>query len=77
MVTTHISNAWDGAIVQFPASACFFMKVCGRDGIGGVVNLHNGLYLPVRALEKEGLGEKVAIVAMNLDDFLMGDEKEF
>lgn len=72
----QISTVRDGAIVMFPNSAYYWIKVCGRDGIGGVVNLAKGLYIPVRDLNKNGLGEKVTVVAKNLDDLLFEDEEE-
>lgn len=75
MMTTHISRAWDGAIVRFPGSKDFFMKTCTRDGIGGVVNLRNGLYVPARDLIRYELGERVTIVAMNLEDFVTDKEE--
>ena len=34
----------DGTLIRFPNSATLYMKVCGRNGIGGVVNLDNGKY---------------------------------
>ena len=73
-MTTHISNAWDGAIVRFPGSKDFFMKTCSRAGMGGVVNLRNGLYVPTRDLERYEMGERVTIVAMNLEDFITDKE---
>ena len=72
----QISTVRDGAIVMFPGSAVYWMKVCGRDGIGGVVNLHKGLYIAVRDLVRYELGERVTVVAMNLDDLLFEDEEE-
>ena len=35
------------------------MKVCDRNGIGGVVNLSTGLYISTSDLEKEGLSSMV------------------
>ena len=74
-MTTHIGNAWDGAIVRFPASARFFMKVCQRStGLGGVVDITNGEYIPTNELDKYALGQQVMIIAMNLDDFTTDED---
>jgi hypothetical protein len=48
----HVSNIRDGAIVNFEHSASDYLKVCDRNGIGGVVNLATGLYIVVKDLEK-------------------------
>ena len=68
---THIGNVWDGAIVHFPGSACDWFKCCDDSGIGGVVNLHSGLYIRATQTElaRHGLGVYVTVVAMNLDEF--------
>lgn len=41
-----------GLLVNFEHSASDYLKVCDRNGIGGVVNLTNGLYIAVKDLEK-------------------------
>jgi len=75
MFTTHIGNAWDGAIVQFPASARYFMKVCNaKDGTGGVVDIVKGQYIPTHDLDDYKLGSQVRIIAMNLEDFVTDKE---
>jgi len=74
--TTHISSVQDGAIVCFPNSAYYFMKVCDRNGIGGVVRLYSGLYIPIRDLTHYKFGLGVQVVADSLDEFLIGDENE-
>lgn len=75
MFTTHIGNAWDGAIVQFSASARYFMKVCNaKDGTGGVVDIIKGQYIPTRDLDDYKLGTQVCIIAMNLEDFVTDKE---
>ena len=48
----HISNIRDGAVVNFKHSGSDYLKVCDRNGIGGVVNLATGLYIAVKDLEK-------------------------
>lgn len=52
---SHIGFVKEGAILQFPNSVYDYMKVCDRNGVGGVVNLSTGLYIPTSELEKEGL----------------------
>lgn len=74
--TTHIASVQDGAIVCFPHSAYYFMKVCDRSGTGGVVRLSRGLYIATNDLAYYGLDTNVQVVADSLDDFLMGDENE-
>ena len=74
MFTTHISNAWDGAIVRFPHSTRFFIKVGSKDGVGGVVDINKGQFISVRDLRDHGLGTQVSIVAMNLEDFTTDKE---
>lgn len=51
----HIGFVKEGTIFHFPNSAYDYMKVCDRNGIGGVVNLSTGLYISTSDLEKEGL----------------------
>ena len=67
---THVANVWDGAIIHFSNSAYDWMKCCDTSGQGGVVNLHNGLY--IRATENElaryGFSTNVTVVAMNIDE---------
>ena len=50
----HIGFIKEGTILHFPNSAYDYMKVCGRTGIGGVVNLSTGLYISTSELEEEG-----------------------
>lgn len=52
---SHIGFIKDGTILHFPNSVYDYMKVCDRNGIGGVVNLSTGLYISTSDLEKEGL----------------------
>ena len=51
----HIGVVKEGTIFYFPNSGYEYMKVCDRNGIGGVVNLSTGLYISTSDLEKEGL----------------------
>lgn len=55
----HICSIKDGTIFRFPDSVYDYMKVCGRNGVGGVVNLSTGLYIPTSELEKEGFSPMV------------------
>ena len=41
------------------------MKVCSREGIGGVVNLSTGLYISTSDLEEEGLSPMIDCPAEN------------
>ena len=56
---THIGFIKEGTIFHFPNSAYDYMKVCGRNGVGGVVNLSTGLYISTSNLEKEGLSPMI------------------
>lgn len=51
----HIGSVPDGAIVSFKNSPYYYMKVCDKNGNGGVVRLHNGGYIPTRDLKDEGV----------------------
>lgn len=35
----------DGTLIRFPNSATLYIKVCGRNGIGGVVAVDSGRYI--------------------------------
>ena len=63
----HIASVKDGAIVRFPHSACEYMKVCDKNGIGGVVRLPYGRYINTRDLNNEGLGMMCEIAYEDLD----------
>lgn len=62
---THIGFIKEGTILDFPNSAYTYMKVCDRNGVGGVVNLSTGLYIPTSDLEKEGLSPMIDCPAEN------------
>ena len=51
----HIGFIKEGTILHFPNSVYDYMKVCDRNGVGGIVNLSTGLYISTSDLEKEGL----------------------
>ena len=55
----HIGSIKEGTILHFPNSVYDYMKVCDRNGIGGVVNLSTGLYISTSNLEKEGLSSMI------------------
>ncbi len=60
----HLGFAPDGSIIRFPNSARFFMKVCDRNGIGGVVAVDNGMYVKTSDLHYLDLSpDNVEIVA--------------
>ena len=63
----HIGSVQDGAIVHFPYSACGYMKVCDKNGNGGVVRLPYGRYINTRDLNNEGLGVMCEIAYEDLD----------
>ena len=64
----HIGSVQDGAIVHFPHSAYEYMKVCDKNGIGGVVRLLYGEYINIRDSETEGLGVMCEVAYDSLDD---------
>lgn len=65
----HIGGVPDGHIVEFPHSARTFMKVCTKEGLGGIVDIVTGELIMVSDLPKHGLdvwcvehyGEKVCV----------------
>lgn len=59
---THIGFIKEGTILHFPNSIYDYMKVCDRNGVGGVVNLSTGLYISTSDLEKEGLSPMSACI---------------
>lgn len=61
----HVGFIKEGTILLFPNSAYVYIKVCGRDGVGGVVNLSTGLYIPTSDLEEEGLSPMIDCPAEN------------
>lgn len=72
----HYASVKDGAIVQFPFSAYYFLKVCTRRGEGGVVNLWTGELLTKSDLETDGLGVYCKVISDSLDKFVTEGEEE-
>lgn len=72
----HIGSVKDGTIVHFPHSVYEYMKVCDRNGVGGVVRLMRGEYINTRDLEREGLGVMCKIAYENLDRMYYDEEEE-
>ena len=72
----HYASVKDGAVVQFPFSAYYFMKVCTRRGEGGVVNLWTGELLTKINLETDGLGVYCKVISDSLDKFITEGEEE-
>lgn len=71
----HYGFAPDGAIIQFPNSARYFMKVTRRyDGTGGVVDINKGEYIPNYDLAKYELGPQATIIANSLDEFVTEED---
>lgn len=55
----HVGSIKEGTIFHFPNSVYDYMKVCNRNGVGGVVNLSTGLYISTSNLDKEGLSPMI------------------
>lgn len=70
----HYAIVKDGAVVQFPFSAYYFMKVSTRDDHCAIVNLWTGELLFSRHLEQDNLGHYCKVVANSLDEFVREDE---
>ena len=60
-----IGSVADGSVIILPDKCCPFMKVCGYDGIGGVVNLRTGSYRRVVDLPSD----KCVVVARSVEEF--------
>ena len=59
-----LASVPDGSIICFPNSARFYIKVCDKDGIGGIVALDNGMYVKTSDLSYLGLSaDNVQMVA--------------
>lgn len=69
----HIGSVQDGAIVHFPHSVYEYMKVCDKNGIGGVVHLLYGRYINIRDLNNEGLGMMCEIAYEDLNGMYYPD----
>jgi hypothetical protein len=54
----------DGSVIRFPNSARYYMKVCDKNGVGGIVTLDTGMYVKTSDLSYLGLSaDSVEIVA--------------
>lgn len=66
----HVGSVYDGAIIQFPNSTRYFMKVCNKNGTGGVVDIFKGTYIATSDLPSYDFRESSAIiVARNIEEF--------
>lgn len=71
ILATLLGMVQDGSIIRFVGMAHqYFMKVCDRNGIGGVVNLRTGLYTPISKIGTDW-GEKVFVVAESVSEFFL------
>lgn len=60
----YLPSIPDGTLIRFPNSATLYIKVCDRNGAGGVVNLNNGKYTKTSDLHYLGFSpDNVEIVA--------------
>ena len=66
----HIGSIKEGTIFHFPNSVYDYMKVCNKNGVGGVVNLSTGLYISTSDLEKEGLS---SIIDCTTEEIFYGE----
>ena len=58
----HIAFISDGALCTFKGSAKTWMKVCDKNGIGGVVDIATGEYVAISNLFKDyGLNPEEAV----------------
>ncbi len=70
----HYHRVKNGAVVQFPTSACYFMKVSTDGGYEAIINLYTGELLFDVELDRKKLGMLCTIVAQSLDDFSRENE---
>lgn len=62
----HVGFMPDGAVIRFPNSAYWYLKVCDYDGRGGIVNLKNGQFTPTNKIYSQlGLSPEKAIFVAN------------
>lgn len=72
----HVNDAPDGAILEFPHSACYFMKVSNPvTGAGAVVELLCGEYYTYADLKQRVVGQYCKVIYKNLDDLYFEDEE--
>lgn len=67
----HIGTVRDGSVVKLKGSQHICMKVCDKNGRGGVVSL-GGLYTSTQDL----LSVDGVVIAENLDEFYHKEEEE-
>ena len=71
-----VNDAPDGAILEFPYSACYFMKVSNPcTGAGAVVDLFYGTYYTYADLKQRGVGQYCKVIYKNLDALYWEDEE--
>lgn len=62
----HVGSMPDGAVIRFANSAYLYLKVCDKNGRGGIVNLKNGQFTPVSKIYSQlGLSPTKAIFVAN------------
>ena len=71
---TPVASVKDGSIICFPTSIFMFMKVCDKNGHGGVVKLYGGKYIGSENLEAENLGQYCNVVFDDIDKMYEEDE---
>ncbi len=60
----RLASVPDGSVITFSNSARFYIKVCDKNGIGGVVAVDNGMYVKTSDLSYLGLSaDSVEVVA--------------
>ena len=62
----HFASVHDGAVVVFPHSFHYYMKVCTGQGQGGVVDIATGRLYNKHEIEQWGYGTQCTVVAKNL-----------
>ena len=72
----HFGFVRDGSVVEFPNSAYLYMKVCDRNGNGGIVCLATGEYFNRQQLIADGLGEFCKVVASDIEKYIVMTEED-
>ena len=73
---TPVGSVKDGSIICFPTSIFMFMKVCDKNGHGGVVRLYGGKYIGSESLEAENLGLYCNVVYDDIDKMYYDGEED-
>jgi len=73
---TPVGSVKDGSIICFPKSIHMYMKVCDKNGHGGVVKLYGGKYIGSENLEAENLGQYCNVVYDDVDQMYYDDEED-